>query len=64
MHLTGFVHETRPEPQGPETRTLLQVRVDDMVEADGIFSVLMGDQVEPRRDFIEKNALDVSNLDI
>ncbi len=47
----------------PECRTLLQVRVEDMVQADEIFSILMGDQVEPRRDFIEKNALDVSNLD-
>ncbi|MDF1562508.1 MAG: DNA topoisomerase (ATP-hydrolyzing) subunit B [Deltaproteobacteria bacterium] len=48
----------------PETRTLLQVRVDDSVEADSIFSVLMGDQVEPRREFIERNALDVANLDV
>jgi DNA gyrase subunit B len=48
----------------PASRTLLQVRVDDGVEADEIFSLLMGEAVEPRRDFIEKNALDVQNLDV
>lgn len=48
----------------PEKRTLLQVRVEDMVETDEIFTVLMGDQVEPRRKFIEDNALDVKNLDV
>ncbi|MCB9542551.1 MAG: hypothetical protein H6703_08900 [Myxococcales bacterium] len=48
----------------PENRTLLQVRIDDSVEADEIFTVLMGDTVEPRREFIEKNALDVKNLDV
>ncbi len=48
----------------PQKRTLLQVRVDDMVEADEVFSILMGDAVEPRREFIEKHALDVQNLDI
>ena len=48
----------------PETRTLLQVRIDDAVETDEICTVLMGDQVEPRRKFIEDNALDVRNLDI
>jgi DNA gyrase subunit B len=48
----------------PEKRTLLQVRIDDAVETDSIFTVLMGDAVEPRRKFIEDNALDVRNLDV
>ncbi|MEE8556972.1 MAG: toprim domain-containing protein [Myxococcota bacterium] len=48
----------------PRKRTLLQVRIDDAVEADETFSILMGDAVEPRREFIEKNALNVVNLDI
>jgi DNA gyrase subunit B len=48
----------------PETRTLLQVRVEDSVGADEIFDKLMGDEVEPRRKFIEDNALNVKNLDV
>jgi DNA gyrase subunit B len=48
----------------PKRRMLQRVRVDDMVASDSIFSVLMGDAVEPRRDFIEQNALRVKNLDV
>jgi len=48
----------------PDTRTLLQVKIDDAVETDEIFNILMGDAVEPRRKFIEENALNVKNLDI
>ncbi|RDW13089.1 DNA topoisomerase (ATP-hydrolyzing) subunit B [Paracoccus thiocyanatus] len=48
----------------PSARTMLQVRVEDLSEADDIFTKLMGDVVEPRRDFIQQNALNVENLDI
>ena len=48
----------------PEARTLLQVRVEDLAEADDIFTKLMGDVVEPRREFIQTNALSVEHLDI
>ncbi len=48
----------------PEKRILLKVMVEDEVEAESIFTRLMGDQVEPRREFIQKHALEVRNLDI
>jgi DNA gyrase subunit B len=47
----------------PDARVLLQVKVDDIAEADDIFTKLMGDVVEPRREFIQANALSVENLD-
>ena len=54
MEITGYA----------ERRTLLKVTIDDAIACDEIFSVLMGDMVEPRRDFITKNAKFVENLDI
>jgi DNA gyrase subunit B len=48
----------------PESRSLLQVTMDDAAAADEIFRVLMGDSVEPRREFIEKHALEVRDLDV
>jgi DNA gyrase subunit B len=48
----------------PEKRMLLQVKVEDMMETDEIFTILMGEEVEPRKEFIQSNALEVSTLDI
>ena len=48
----------------PKARTLLKVAMEDAIEADRIFTILMGDQVEPRRKFIQEHALEVSNLDV
>ncbi|MNC84941.1 DNA gyrase subunit B [compost metagenome] len=48
----------------PKTRLLLKTQIEDAISAEEIFSTLMGDQVEPRRNFIESNALGVRNLDI
>ena len=56
--------ELRETTLDPANRTLLQIRMDDVSAADNLFRVLMGDQVEPRREFIQKHALDVRNLDV
>ena len=48
----------------PEKRTLFQVKIEDAIEADEIFTILMGDQVDPRRKFIYDNAINVINLDV
>jgi len=48
----------------PETRTLYKIGLDDVVEADRIFTILMGGEVEPRRKFIQENAFNVRNLDV
>jgi DNA gyrase subunit B len=56
--------ELRETTLDPANRTLLQVRMEDAGSADELFRVLMGDNVEPRREFIQKHALDVRNLDV
>ena len=56
--------ELRETTLDPENRTLLKVSMQDAGAADEMFRVLMGDKVEPRRDFIEKHALEVKNLDV
>jgi DNA gyrase subunit B len=56
--------ELRDTTLHPENRTLIQVTMDDASAADDLFRILMGDKVEPRKEFIEKHALEVTNLDI
>ena len=56
--------ELREPTLDPENRTLLRVEMEDVAAADDLFRVLMGERVEPRREFIEKHALDVRNLDV
>jgi DNA gyrase subunit B len=56
--------ELRETTLDPENRTLLKIKMDDAAGADEMFRVLMGDNVEPRREFIQKHALDVRNLDV
>ncbi|MEX2091848.1 MAG: DNA gyrase subunit B [Pirellulales bacterium] len=71
LHVTRFkglgemnAEELRDTTLDPTARTLMRIRMDDVGSADDLFRVLMGDQVEPRREFIQKHALDVRNLDV
>ena len=71
LHVTRFkglgemnAEELRETTLDPANRTLLNVKMDDVAQADEMFRILMGDKVEPRRDFIEKHALEVRNLDV
>lgn len=71
MHVTRFkglgemnAEELRETTLDPMNRTLIQVTMDNAAEADNMFRILMGDKVEPRREFIEKYALDISELDV
>ncbi|MDA7932957.1 toprim domain-containing protein, partial [Mariniblastus sp.] len=71
MHVTRFkglgemnAEELRETTLDPNNRTLIQVKMDNAAEADNMFRILMGDKVEPRREFIEKYALDISELDV
>ena len=57
-------HELWETTMNPQTRTLKRIKLEDAVQADEIFTVLMGEKVEPRKEFIEKNAKYVVNLDI
>ncbi len=56
--------ELRDTTLDPANRTLLRIKMDEAAAADDLFRVLMGDKVEPRREFIEKHALEVRNLDV
>ena len=71
IHVTRFkglgemnAEELRETTLDPENRTLIKIKMDNVSEADDMFRILMGDKVEPRRDFIEKHALDVRDLDV
>ena len=56
--------ELRETTLDPANRTLIQIKMPNVAEADDMFRILMGDKVEPRREFIEKHALDVRELDV